>query len=186
MGIVKTKEMDQGKLLEVLNDQAQIRKLQETNCYAEHYGLTLTEEDTKLLVEERRQALHRTRRVEFGGGILPQIVMTFCDSQYITQDSYVDILTRLQEIFYTYKNEIRDEITDDELLAFMKEQYETICCGDLEYLESTCLELFAQAIRAGYDTYQLTGGEGIYENMDLVKRWERELYMEALRELFWG
>ena len=56
---------------------------------------------------------------------------------------------RLQEIFYTFKNETLDEITDDELLEFMREQYEEKCCGDTEYLEGTFLSDFAQAIRSG-------------------------------------
>ena len=53
----------------------------------------------------------------------------------------------MQEIFYLYKNEMEDEITDDELLHLMKEQFELICFGDLEYLESTCLANFSQAVR---------------------------------------
>ena len=39
---------------------------------------------------------------------------------------------------------------DDELLHLMKEQFDQICFGDLEYLEGTCLYHFSQAIRAGY------------------------------------
>ena len=42
---------------------------------------------------------------------------------------------------------MEDEITDDELLHLMKEQFELICFGDLEYLESTCLANFSQAVR---------------------------------------
>lgn len=53
----------------------------------------------------------------------------------------------MQEIFYLYKNEMEDGITDDELLHLMKEQFELICFGDLEYLESTCLANFSQAVR---------------------------------------
>ncbi|MBO5113125.1 MAG: hypothetical protein J6C12_07240 [Lachnospiraceae bacterium] len=56
---------------------------------------------------------------------------------------------RLQEIFYTFKNETLDEITDDELLEFMREQYEEKCCGDTEYMEGTFLSDFAQMVRSG-------------------------------------
>ena len=42
-------------------------------------------------------------------------------------------------------------ITDDELLHLMKEQFELLCFGDLDYLEGTCLADFAQAVRAGYE-----------------------------------
>ena len=80
-------------------------------------------------------------------------------------------------------NEMQDEITDDELLHFMKEQFETICYGDLDYLEGTCLANFAQAIRAGYRGYSETDGYGEYVSLDEVSRWDRKLYLEALREL---
>ena len=122
--------------------------------------------------------------MEFGQGILPKIIDTFCDSAYITQDSYCDTLIRLQEIFFLYKNEMLDEITDDELLEFMREQFDGVCCGDLDYLEGTCLDLFAQAIRAGYSGYEATGGRGEFEKFDLVKRWDKELYLAALMDLF--
>ncbi len=78
-----------------------------------------------------------------------------------------------------------DEITDDELLHFMKEQFENTCFGDLEYLESTCLAIFSQAIRAGYDGFKGTEGYGEYEKFDEVKRWDYELYLETLKELCW-
>ena len=77
-----------------------------------------------------------------------------------------------------------DLLTDDELLDFMREQFEQTCFGDLDYLESTCLENFSQAVRAGYRGYQKSGGHGEYEQFDEVTRWDRELYMEALMDLF--
>src|SRR5699024_10947799 len=133
----------------LLQRQNQLAKVLETNQRAERYGLTLSEEEAGLILEERGRALKEQKRVEFGEGILPKIIDEFCDSAYLDQEHYVETLIRLQDIFYLYKNEMMDEITDDELLHFMKEQYEEICFGDLDYLESTCLSNFAQAIRAG-------------------------------------
>ena len=77
---------------------------------------------------------------------------------------------------------MRDEITDDELLEFMKEQFENVCYGDFDYLEGTCLEIFAEAVRAGYSGYISSQGRGQF---DIVTRWDRELYMETLRDLAW-
>ena len=84
-----------------------------------------------------------------------------------------------------YKNEMNDEITDDELLHFMKEQFDNVCFGDMEYLEGTCLSIFAQAIRAGYRGFQKTEGRQEYEQFDEVQRWDYELYLEALKNLCW-
>ena len=165
-----------------LLQENQVGKVVETNRATAQYGLTLTEEEAKLILRERTNALREQKRVEFGDAITPRIIYAFCDSDFIDQDHYVETIVRLQEIFYLYKNEMHDEITDEELLSFMKEQFETVCFGDLEYLESTCLEIFAQAIRAGYRGYAGTGGRGEFSRFDIVQRWDRELYLLALSQ----
>ena len=178
--------LDQGlEGLQLMSSKHQLAKVMETNQYTEKFGLSLTEEEGRMLVRERVNSLRKHQRIEFGTGILPKLIYEFCDSSYINQDHYAETIAALQNIFNRYKNEMMDEISDDELLHFMKEQYETVCFGDLEYLAGTCLAVFAQAVRAGYRGYQEADGYGQYENMDEVKRWDRELYMEALRELFW-
>ncbi|MEH2942388.1 DUF6323 family protein [Lachnospiraceae bacterium KK002] len=161
----------------------QISNVLETNRYTEKFGLTLTPEDVELLVAEQKQTLKEQKRVEFSESILPKIIYEFCDSDYITMDNYTETIIRLQEIFYHYKNEMLDEITDTELLHFMKEQFETVCSGDPEYLEGTCLNIFAQAIRAGYRGYEGSDGYAEYEQFDEVQRWDREVYLYTLYEL---
>lgn len=169
----------------LLQQQNQLAKVMETNQATEKFGLVLSEEDARLILGERKEALREQRRVEFGEGIVPKIIYEFCDSDFVDQNNYVDTIVRLQEIFYLFKNEMMDEITDDELLHFMREQFEEICFGDLDYLESTCLANFAQAVRAGYGGYKSSQGYGEYARFDEVKRWDYELYLEALRDLCW-
>lgn len=169
----------------LLQQQNLLTGIMETNQTTVKYGLVLSEADAKLIVSARNNALREQRRVEFGPGISEKIIYEFCDSAYVDQDNYVDTVIRLQEIFYLYKNEMLDEITDDELLHFMKEQFETVCFGDLEYLEGTCLNNFAQAIRAGYSGFKRSEGFGEYSKFDEVKRWDYELYLEALKDLCW-
>lgn len=175
--------MDGQNFLTIVQDRAWLVQVRETNSYTEKFGLRLSEDDTRLLLAEKNRILKQERRVEFGKGILPQIICHFCDSSFLTQDNYVETLVRLQEIFYLYKNEMMDEITDDELLCFMREQFEEVCFGDLDYLEGTCLNIFAQAIRAGYQGHRASGGRGEFGQFDITTRWDRELYLEALRQL---
>lgn len=167
-----------------LQEKNQLAKIVEANRVTEKYGLTLTEEEAELVLAQKNNALRVQRRVEFGEGITPRIIYEFYDSDFIEQDNYADTLIRLQEIFYAYKNEMQDEISDDELLHFMREQFDKVCFGDLEYLESTCLAVFAQAIRAGYRGYKLSDGRGEYGDFDEVKRWDHDLYLAALYDLF--
>lgn len=69
------------------------------------------------------------------------------------QENYADTLMRLQDIFYLYKNESLDELTDDELLEYMKEKFDGICAGDLDYLEGTVLDTFEREVRTGTKKY---------------------------------
>lgn len=170
--------------LEQLQQSNLAEEILETNSYTEKYGLVLSFEETKMVLAERKKTLQVQRRVEFGPGILPKIIQEFCDSAYISQSNYVETLVRLQDIFYLYKNEMQDEISDDELLHFMREQFETVCFGDLDYLEGTCLSNFAQAIRAGYRGYRASDGYGEYARFDEVTRWDHGLYLAALQDLF--
>ena len=116
-----------------------LEKVKEANDYTARYGLSLSEEEAALLLRERKDTLKEQERVEFGEGILPKLIFAFCDSPYIYQDNYVETLGRLQEIFYFYKNESLDEITDDELINFMKAGFDGSCQGSLDHLEDTRL-----------------------------------------------
>ena len=139
--------MEEKNWLLQLSEKNEITAVLNTNQYTERFGLVLSEEEAKLLVQERFESLKEQQRVEFGKGILDKLIYAFCDSAYIFQDNYVDAITRLQEIFYLYKNESMDELTDDELIDYMKDAFENECQGSLDYLEDTCLELFAREIR---------------------------------------
>lgn len=175
-------------LLEVLQsrkEKKELSVLMQCNEKTESFGLSLTEEDAHELVLCRNASLKKYRRVEFGEGILDKLIFTFCDSQYINQENYREVMEELQDIFYSFKNEAMDLLTDDELLTFMKEQFEEICMGDTEYLESTCLPRFASAIRSGDRVYVKSGGKGEYEKLSEEQRWDGELFMDVIKELFW-
>lgn len=175
--------MEEKNWMDVVSERNQVQAIIGMNQRTEKYGLTLTEEECRKLVAARGEILREQQRVEFGESILPKLIDTFYDSPYISQSSYPDTCIRLQEIFYLYKNETMDELTDDELLEFMKEQFDTVCFGDLDYLEGTCLDIFSQAVRAGYRGYLESGGRGEFGRLDIVKRWDKELFLQALDDL---
>ena len=175
--------MSKGNWLEAVVSQNQVLEVLETNQYTEKYGLTLNEEEAQMIVAERRNTLKEQKRVEFGESILPRLIYEFCDSYYINQDNYAETMVRLQEIFFLYKNEMLDELTDNELIHFMKEQFETVCYGDLDYLEGTFLDVFSHAVRSGYEGYKQTEGRREYGRFDEVTRWDPRLYLEALKNL---
>ena len=91
-----------------------------TNEESKENGLVLSEEEATALVEAKRDTLREERRVEFGDSISPKLIRTFSDSSFINQEDYAKTLARLQEIFFLYKNESMDMVTDEELLTIMK------------------------------------------------------------------
>lgn len=173
------------------SEQELVRVL-ECNEKTERFGLALSEEEAAKLMECRRDSLRKNGRVEFGGGILPKLIFAFCDSEYIEPQCYEETLEELQEIFYFFKNETCGKMTDDELIDFMREQFETSCYGDLEYLRSTCLERFARKIRSGYqstaryiprDEYSCGGHENEYLRFSEEAGWDFTVYAAKLEEL---
>ena len=84
----------------LLQQKNQLDKVMETNQVTERFGLVLSEQDAKLVVEERSHTLKEQKRVEFGAGITEKLIYEFCDSAYINQNNYVETIIRLQEIFY--------------------------------------------------------------------------------------
>jgi hypothetical protein len=133
----------------ILQEQSknQLQKLMLCNQYTEKFGVRLSEKEAEFLLAARKRDLKEQERIEFGEGILPKIIYVFCDSPFIYQDNYVDTLEALQNIFYLYKNEALEELTDDELLEYMKGYFDGVCQGSLEHLEDTCLEQLARRIR---------------------------------------
>ncbi|SES85719.1 DUF6323 family protein [[Clostridium] polysaccharolyticum] len=140
--------MEKDPFWELQNKSQMLRsRLEACNDYTRKFGIEITQEEASLLLEERKRTLKEQERIEFGEGILTKLIYTFCDSPYIYQDNYVEYITKLQEIFYLYKNESLDDVSDDELLDIMKEYFDGDCQGSLDYLEETCLEAFARSVR---------------------------------------
>ena len=73
--------------------------------------------------------------------------MLFSDSPYISQDNYEEMMIHLQEIFYYFKNEAMERLSDDILIDYMKDKFNNICKGSLEYLQGTVLENFCRELR---------------------------------------
>ncbi|NMM62610.1 hypothetical protein HBE96_07870 [Clostridium sp. P21] len=123
------------------------------NEFTSEYGLKLLEEDVKEIINTRNTALEKSGRIEFNGQIISKIITAFCDSPYISQYNYGDTINQLVEIFYNYKNETLDYISDDELIEIMEEKFDNYCQGSLELLEGTVLYKIADNIRNGIKDY---------------------------------
>lgn len=116
-----------------------IQEIKKCNEVTIKYGVSLSEEQIENLINKRFESLKATGRIEFGNGILKELIEAFCDSPYIMQENYEETLEELQDIFYFFKGEAMDQIADDELIEFMKTYFNDICQGSIEYLSGTNL-----------------------------------------------
>jgi hypothetical protein len=126
-------------------------EIMKCNDYTAEYGLCLSETEAQELVETRGYSLKATGRVEFGGGVLDKIIKEFCDSPYISMRNYAQTLHELTEIFYYYKGETLDQISDDDLLKFMHKAFDGSCQGSLALLSGRELAMMARNVRYGLD-----------------------------------
>jgi hypothetical protein len=130
-----------------------IADIKQTNEDTLQFGLKLSEKDIRAVIAHRTEALKSTGRIEFSGEIIKKIICSFCDSPYILQENYVEIINDLVETFYFYKNETLEEISDDELIDFMKEYFDNKCQGDLDLLRDKYLERVAHNVKFGILDY---------------------------------
>ena len=147
--------------LEIVNKRKQIEiaNIKKCNEYTNKYGLILSDNQISNLLERKKETLKETGRIEFREGIIDKLIKEFCNSPYINQENYAETLYELIEMFYEYKNETMDLITDDELIEFMRKSFDEICQGDLEYLSGTVMYRMRENLLRGKPIDYIEDGE---------------------------
>ena len=147
--------------LDIVNKRKQIEitNIEKCNKITSKYGLVLSNKQILGLLEKRKETLKATGRVEFRGGVIEKIIKEFCDSPYINKENYESTLYELIDIFYEYKNETNDLITDEELIKFMKRSFDGVCKGDLEYLSGTIMYKMKRQLLNGESIDNIKEGE---------------------------
>ena len=147
--------------LEIINKrkQTEIASIKKCNEYTSKYGLVLSDNQISNLLERRNETLKETGRIEFREGIVGKLIKEFCDSPYMNQENFAQNLYELIEIFYEYKNETMDLMTDDELIQFMKKSFNGRAQGDLEYLSGTIMYKMRENLLRGKPIDYIEEGE---------------------------
>lgn len=114
-------------------------------------GLMLTHQQAIELVETRNIELSNNGRIEFGKGVIGKIIYEFFDSPFITKYNYQETLHTLIEIFYYYKNETLDLLSDDDLIKYMRDYFNGVCHGSTDLLSGRELDRLARNIRSRRD-----------------------------------
>ena len=124
-------------------------KILECNKNTEQYGLILTEQQALALSHTQTAALKKSGRIELGNGIADKLIDAFSDSPYISDSTYENILHELINLFYYYKNETWDTVSDSDLVDFMKNSFNGCCRGSVELLAEEALPALAYHIHSG-------------------------------------
>ena len=121
---------------------AAARELTDNARIREAWDMTISPEQAAMLVRHQAEVLRDTGRVDFGGGVLKKLADAFCDSPYIQPSGWADTLAQLTELFYALKNETRDHLGDDVLIAAMAARFNGGAGGSLDALAETDLAWF--------------------------------------------
>lgn len=126
----------------------QINELLQTNKDSEKYGLTITANDAKEIIEVRDDLLHGYGRIELEIEVNKKLIQNFCTSPFVNQENYISTLLDLQEVFYYMKNETADQIGDDKLIEIIRDFFNNSCGGSIELLIGRELENFIRTYRS--------------------------------------
>ena len=124
-----------------------IRELEICNAAIGRYGLALSATDIQALVTGRIEALDETERVEFGSGIAKDLVLGFAGSPFVAQTTFTQTLLELQELFYEFKNESLEQITDEELIQTVRSLYDDVANGDIGRLAEALFDGLGRHVR---------------------------------------
>lgn len=128
------------------------------NDVAQRFGIKLTGKDALVLLAARDRALKVSGRVEFEKGAVETLLKTFCDSPYLNQDNFTEVMEDIIEIFYGFKTETLDLVDDAEAISLLKELFDGECSGSTDTLRDEAGRA-ARKVRSGGKT----GLEGIYD-----------------------
>lgn len=137
-----------------VTNQLAMAEIINCNQKTSRYGLTLSQADALELVATRSEALSNYGRIEFSGGIISKLILSFSNSPFLTKHNYIATLSDLIETFYYFKNETLDEISDDDLISLMKKYFDHRCQGSVELLQNRELEVLARNVRYGISDYE--------------------------------
>lgn len=99
-------------------------KLMALNEESINYGLVLTDDDVRQITKNTKETLRKTGRIETSTDSLEKIIAFLYSSPYTQKDDYVEVISDMEEIFYYFKNQVLDLLSDDEVIEILKNIYD--------------------------------------------------------------
>ena len=105
------------------NIKMEEKQLLELNKYISK-DIVLTKENVLELINNKNSALKEIGRIDLTNSTLENIILTFTDSSFIDKNNYMYIFLSLTEIFLCYENIFSKKISSEELLKYLKDEFE--------------------------------------------------------------
>ncbi|AOY75848.1 DUF6323 family protein [Clostridium formicaceticum] len=131
-----------------------IHEIMCTNAISESFGLYLSPQDSQEIIMNRNAILKEYERVEVDNEITQKIITQFCSSPYLQQTDYADTIMEIQTLFHHLKNELDDNIGDDELIEKLADLYNNNCFGALDLLQGRETEKIIKQYKFGDEDEQ--------------------------------
>ena len=100
------------------------KKLIKLNDESINYGLVLSENDVNNIMKHTNETLTKIGCIETSTSSLEKIIEIVYSSPYTDKENYVENINDMQEIFYYFKSEVLDLISDDEVIEILEKTYE--------------------------------------------------------------
>lgn len=130
----------------IKNDKLIVNDILKLNLVTEKYGLILTKDDVQKIIKNKKEILNDMKRIEIRDVIIQKIILNFYDSSYIDKYNYADTVSEIIRVFYIYREEFENILTDDEIIKHMKDGFEGICAGSVLLLETNYLSKLKENI----------------------------------------
>ena len=137
------------------------------------FGLVLSVQDSREIIMARNTILKEYGRIELDIEITRKIITQFCSSPYLQQTDYTETITEIQELFHYIKNELDDDIGDDELIERLAQLFNHKCFGVLEILKGRETEKIIRQYRFGDEYDEDTSYE---MDEDQLENWEETIW----------
>lgn len=119
---------------DILPESEKLRALMAENSESAAFGLSLSPEQAQELIAVQAGSLRAAGRIELGCGPAPLLAAAFCSSPYMNSENYAPALAGLVELFYTFKNETMELVSDRALISYMARAFNGPCRGSVELL----------------------------------------------------
>ena len=120
------------------NIKMEEKQLLELNKYLTK-DIVLTKENVLELITNKNSSLKEIGRIDLTNSILENIILTFTDSSFIDKNNYMYIFLSLTEIFLCYENIFSKKISSEEILKYLKDEFEKNE-GSIELISTISLE----------------------------------------------